>query len=133
MNIDVQWDNDAKTIIRYVYRNGWNWNDYFSAINGAAELLDTVKHPVDIVMDFRNANMLPQGAISQMQRAFSHTRHPNIRLTVLVGANSFIRTIESIGRKLVPSAARQWDITFAATLEEAHDIIAAQKPQEQTT
>jgi hypothetical protein len=133
MNIDVNWDNETKTIIRYLYKNGWNWDDYFAAIKSAGELLDTVDHKVDIIMDFHNANLIPQGAITQVQRAFSHPRHPNIRLTIFVGANAFIRAIEGIGRKLAPTAAKKWDLAFAATLEEAYHIAEEQRGQEQTS
>lgn len=131
MNIDVKWDNEAKTIIRYVYKNGWNWDDYFAAIKAAADLEDTVDHKVDVIMDFHDANMIPQGAVTQVQRAFAYPRHPNIGLTVFVGANAFIRAIEGIGRKLAPSAAKKWDLAFAATLEEAYHIIESRRIQEQ--
>lgn len=133
MNIDVMWDNETKTIIRYLFKNGWNWDDYFAAIKAAGELLDTVDHKVDIVMDFHSANMIPQGAITQVQRAFSHPRHPNIALTIFVGANAFIRAIEGIGRKLAPSAAQKWDLAFAATLEEAYRISESHRGQETTS
>lgn len=130
MNIDANWDNETKTIIRYQYRNGWNWDDYFAAIKAAADLLDTVDHKVDIIMDFHSANLLPQGAVTQVQRAFSHPRHPNIGLTIFVGANAFIRAIENLGRRLAPSAASKWDLTFAATLEDAYRISDTQRKQE---
>lgn len=122
MNIEVLWDDEAKTAIRYVYKEAWDWNDYYAAINAADQLLDCVSYQVAAIHDFRSASMLPKGAITHMQKGFAAKRHRNLGMLVFVGANMFIQSIERVGRKLAPSMANKWDIRFARSLEEAREI-----------
>ena len=128
MNITVTWDNDEKTILRYNYGKSWNWNDFNQAAKEAYEMLDLVTHTVSIIMDFQNAQLIPQGAITNVQRAFSTRRHNNIGTTIIVGAsaNSFLQAIAGIGRKLSRATANDWQLTFVATLPEAYDLIEHQ-------
>jgi hypothetical protein len=125
VNISVVWDNDEKTILRYIYGKNWNWADFHSAAKEAYEMLDTVEHKVNIIMDFLNAQLVPQGAITNVQRAFSTKRHPNINTTVIVGAsaNNFLQAIAGIGRTLSRSGANDWQLSFVATLPEAYTLL----------
>lgn len=125
MNIELVWDNDGKTILRYIYGRNWTWADFNTAAKDAYNLLDTVDHKVSIIMDFQNANIIPQGAITQVQRAFSTPRHDNILTTVIVGssANTFLQAIAGVGRKLTRS--NDWQLTFVTNLPEAYALVAS--------
>jgi hypothetical protein len=116
--ITVEWDNETRTIIKYVYQQGWDWQDYQTAIESAARMIGEENHPVNVIMDFRSASMLPAGAITHVQKALSYPRHPLVRLTAIVGANAFIRRIADIGQKL--SRKQSWDLSFVTTPEEAY-------------
>ena len=124
MNIEIVWDNEAKSILRYIYGRSWTWTDFNAAAKTAYAMLDTVDHKVSVIMDFQNANIIPQGAITQVQRAFSTPRHKNISTTVIVGssANTFLQAIAGVGRKL--SRANDWQLTFVSTLPEAYEALA---------
>ncbi len=124
MGINISWSSESKNIIHYVFEGRWDWNDFRHAIKDAADMIDTVNHPVDVIMDFSNASMLPNGAISQVKQAFSTPKHPNINLTVIVGASAFIQSIADLGRKLSRSAAENWSIQFAPTLPAAFNLLA---------
>jgi hypothetical protein len=126
--IAVEWENEARTNIKYVYQQGWSWQDYQDAIKAGGKMLDEVTHPVNVIMDFHNAGMLPNGAISQVQKALTYPRHPNVNLTAIVGANTFIRTIAEVGQKL--ARKQNWDFVFVITLEEAHARFEAQAVKE---
>jgi len=131
MNINVVWDDEAKTILRYVYEKNWNWTDFHTAAKQAYEMLDTVDHTVNVIMDFQNASLIPQGAITQVQRAFSTPRHRNIGTTVIVGAaaRTFLQAIAGVGRKLSRSGADNWSLNFVATLPEAYALLQQQSQQ----
>jgi hypothetical protein len=126
MNIELVWDNDEKTILRYIYGRSWTWADFNTAAKEAYEMLDAVEHKVSIIMDFQNANIIPQGAITHVQRAFSTPRHANISTTVIVGssANTFLQAIAGVGRKLSRSGSNDWQLTFVSTLPEAYAALA---------
>jgi len=131
VNISVVWDNDEKTILRYVYGKNWNWADFHSAAKEAYQMLDAVDHKVNVIMDFQNAQLIPQGAITNVQRAFSTQRHPNINMTVIVGAsaNNFLQAIAGIGRTLTRSKSNDWQLSFVATLPEAYALLNQQHNQ----
>jgi hypothetical protein len=116
--IAVAWDNADKTICKYAFEPGWNWQDYQEAIKEAEALLNEVTHPVNIIMDFQRAGMLPNGAINQVQKALSYPRNTNVNLTAIVGANAFIRKVAEVGQKL--TRKQNWEIVFVSTLDEAH-------------
>ena len=127
MNIELVWDNEAKTILRYIYGRSWTWADFSMAAKEAYTILDSVEHKVSIIMDFQNANIIPQGAITQVQRAFSTPRHANILTTVIVGSssNTFLQAIAGVGRKLTRS--NDWQLTFVANLPEAYALVASKE------
>jgi hypothetical protein len=133
VNISVVWDNEAKTILRYIYGKDWNWADFHNAAKEAYQMLDTVDHKANVIMDFQNAQLVPQGAITNVQRAFSTRRHPNINMTIIVGAsaNNFLQAIAGIGRTLTRSSSNDWQLSFVATLPEAYALLDKQQNQGQ--
>jgi hypothetical protein len=126
--ISVAWDNDDKTVCKYEFQQGWDWQDYYQAIKSAEEMLKQIEHPVNVIMDFRKASLLPNGAINQVQKALAYPRNANVRLTAIVGANTFIRTIADIGQKL--ARKQNWDLVFVTSLEEAHKHFESRKVKE---
>jgi hypothetical protein len=47
MPITVNWDNDAKTVIRYDFEGHWNWDEFRAAANEAFVFTRSVQHRVD--------------------------------------------------------------------------------------
>lgn len=125
MKITPTWDNTEKTILRHVFERGWGWTDFHQALEQAAGMMNEVGHRVDIIFDFRDASLIPSGAITQVKKAYSNPKHPNAGTTVVIGASSFMQALVSVGTKLTTAANQSWDVKFAMTLEEAHNILAA--------
>ena len=94
-------------------------------------MLDAVDHKVNVIMDFQNAQLIPQGAITNVQRAFSTRRHPNINITVIVGAsaNNFLQAIAGIGRTLTRSNSNDWQLSFVANLPAAYTFLNQQQDE----
>lgn len=128
MNIDVKWNDEAKTVVMYAFHRGWNWDDFYNATKEAAIMLDAATEKTHIIMDFRNASILPSGAVTQIQRAFRNQKHANAGVTVVVGANSFIQAIVDMGRKLSKESAKNWDMQFVTTIEAALELTKSQSP-----
>jgi hypothetical protein len=123
MNIDVIWDNDEKTIVRYRFKPRWNWGDLHVAMKEASALVDTVTQGVDVIMDVTSASLIPSGAISQAQKAFATVKNPRIGTTVVVSSSVFAQALVSVGRKLSGNAANNWDMEFVSTVAEAYQIL----------
>jgi hypothetical protein len=124
MKIEPIWDNEQKTIIRHVFQRGWGWTDFHQALEQASTMMSTVDHRVDVILDFREASIIPSGAITQVKKAYSNPKHPNVGTTVVIGANNFMQALVQVGTKLSPGTLQNWDVKFANTLEEAYSQLS---------
>ena len=128
--IDVKWLNDEQKIVHYHFQKGWQWSDLDNAFKAAWNLMDTVTHKVDVILDFTDATMsVPGGALTHGRRIFSNKPHSNLRLTVLVG-NRFISQLTETARKFLPKGLDQWDLRFAASFVQAQDMVKERSGQD---
>ncbi len=126
MSIRVIWDNEDKTILRYVYEGRWDQSEFGKAYAEAKTMLDTVNHKVGVIIDVQNSHLIPNGIISRSRNLVT-TPSQNEGTNVIVGANAFIRSLVDTFSKVWrhgPLEHRQ--IIFATSLEEARKILSAQ-------
>lgn len=120
MPITSEWANPEKTIIYFLYEQPWNAEEFHAGVLRTNALLDTVQHPVDMIIYMHGG--LPNLSSSWPFRSVMRNFHPNIRYTALVGANDFIRrTITAFMRVM---GQQNHPFFFAATLEEAQMRLA---------
>jgi hypothetical protein len=84
MPITFDWDNEAQTVLRVVATSSWNWNDFHKTLRRATFWLDSVQHPVEILVDLRATTRLPAGALGHIRSLgiSIHPNHPN-RMVIL--------------------------------------------------
>jgi hypothetical protein len=121
MRIKVQWDNEQHTLVRWDFMGVWNWSDFLAAQNESNALIKSVSHTVDIIGDVSQIHRVPPGAIGQF-RIYRRNDPDNTGRVVLVGANTYIRTIVEIFRGMFPNTGGNF--TFADSLEEARSLLA---------
>ncbi len=127
MHIQVEWDNEEKTIIRYTFRPGWDWNELITAFQQVDALMDIVDHKVDTILDFTLTSlMFPKDALSFSRRALENPRHPNINNTVVVG-NRFVKSLADVVFSIAPKSAKRWNLQVAQTMEEAYELLENQR------
>ncbi len=125
MGIRVIWDNEDRTILRYVYEGRWDQADFNKAYAEAKTMLDSVNHKVGIIIDVQKSHLIPNGIISRSRNLVT-TPSLNEGTNVIVGANGFIRSLVDTFTKIWrhgPLEHRQ--IIFASTLEEARKMLSA--------
>lgn len=83
MPITIAWDNDDKAVLRLTATGRWNWNDFHKNMRVATFWLDTVDHPVEIVVDLSQSDKLPAGALGHI-RSLGTQIHPNGRARLLI-------------------------------------------------
>jgi hypothetical protein len=125
MKVQVAWDNDEQTIIRYTFEANWDWKDLYTAMDEASHIIQGVSHRVDVLMDLSQANLIPKNAISQIKRGYDNPKSPNIGLTVIVTPNSFMNAMVSMAKKIWGGGKDEWELEFVKTNEEAYTTIAA--------
>src|SRR5882724_11718384 len=120
MPITSQWANPDKTLIYFIYEQPWSAEEFQVAIAQTNVLLDTVHHPVDMIIHMRDG--MPSITSSLPFRSMMRNFHPNIRYTALVGAGDLLRrTITAFMRVL---GQQHHPFFFAATIEEAQQRLA---------
>ena len=129
MGIQVVWDNDEKTIIRYVFDVRWTWDDFYAARTDAYNLIDTVQHKIGVIFDAPPNVTLPPNMITHSRSAISKT-HENTHVVVVVVGNTYVRAMLTMVRKLSKKAAEKLEL--APTLDEARALVRerlAENPQ----
>ena len=126
MGIEVNWDNEAKTIIRYIYDGRWTWEELDLARDAAAKLEAAVDYRVNVIVDVQNSKLLPNGTISRARQVAS----TNARLPTRMKASwsswelapSCAPSMMSF-RKSIQILFSRRGFFLARSLEEAHAII----------
>ena len=121
MSVEVQWDNDDKTIIHMIYEGRWQWDDVRAAIMEMNQMIDSVHHPfVHIISDRGAAHWTPGNYANNMQEIMQ-LFHPRAGYRVLIVKNPVAREMFYVFSAMVggiPYAYR-----FVNTLEEAREFL----------
>lgn len=132
MAIQVVWDNPEKKIIRYIYDGRWTWEDLARAREIVHEMLDTVDYRVGIIVDVHKSTMLPNGALTRARQMARVTpkSHKNEGSTVIVGADTLIRSLFEMFRKIYSTLSGNIAVTFVSSLDEAREILSKRDLEE---
>ena len=115
MGIQVCWDDDAQTIIRYDYDQHWTWEDWSAAENSVIEMLKGVDHAVDAIINTPPDIVLPRNFLSGSLSAEKH-RNKVVTRYAIVGVNSLGRMLVSTFSKMMRNGPK---IILLSSVEEA--------------
>lgn len=120
MGIEIVWDNDEKTILRYIFDTHWTWDDFYTAKAEAYRQIDTVPHKVGVIFDAPEKITLPANMITHSKSAVSKT-HDNTAIVVVVVTNLYLRTMLTLVMKLSKKAAET--MRLVSSLDEARTLV----------
>lgn len=100
MTITVQWDDEARTIVRWVFDGKWTWDEYNQAMIESNERVRGVTHPVDAIMDLTHSNMLPANVLSNTHAAHDEIQPKNIRWIYIVSHQALLKALINIFARL---------------------------------
>jgi hypothetical protein len=127
MGVTVQWDDDAKTVIRYDFEGDWDWTEFGVKAQEAFAMTRSVEHKVDTISNFKPGAKVPQDAFFQFRRAM--TKAPKNRgITVIVGATLFIRTLVTVFSRIYKQLGER--LQLADSLEQAQTILQERRERE---
>ena len=121
MPFDFRWDNDDKTIMRYVAEGSWNWNEFHKNMRRSTLWFDQVSHPVDVIVDLRGGTRLPAGAIGHLRSIGTKTHANSTGRAVILGVDAEIQ--RRLGAVNGVYDDRERHLRFVVTDEEAYEII----------
>jgi hypothetical protein len=91
MTVEVRWDNEDKSIIRWTFPRQWTWDEFYSALQGSRAMVRLQSHTVDVIVDMTSSELFPRNLLTQGQVTLQ-TTSLNIGIIVVVGWNPLLRT-----------------------------------------
>ncbi len=122
MAITVAWDSEQHTIVRFTFIGRWDWNDFYNASAQSHELIEQVSHNVDLLIDLRNSQMLPENMLSHLNR-LPQIAHPNTGAVVIVGANKVMQALSDLYVRVYGKGSRQF--RMVKTLDAGRQFLAS--------
>lgn len=116
MPINVCWDNEHCTVIRYEFVNPWSWQDLIDAIDQVDKMIRDVPYTVHFIADMTRGDTLPDKFLSHIQAASRKVRERD-GLIVVINTNTFAQAVYGIFTRLNNNVMSR--VVFAPTLHAA--------------
>ena len=121
MSIELRWEDEGKTIIRWVFSGEFSWEDYEAGDRKLAEMLADINHKFVTIFDLSQMDAMPQYPVSQYPKLIRDVP-PGQEYLVIISQN---RLVQSLGR--IFTRVYRTNINFVRTLEEALALIAERR------
>ncbi len=119
MGIQVVWDDEAKTIVRYTFGGSWAWDDFFAAVQTARQMIDSVPGAVGVIMETdTERTQYPPNMLTNLRKALG-SKHPRTKIIVVVAKNQFLQVMLSILTQIAGVSGK--------AIRVAHDLPEARK------
>jgi hypothetical protein len=100
MPIQVEWLDDDKKILIERYIGSWTIEDFKSRTGVVNTMLDSVQHPVDMVLDVARSGFPPLGIVAEAEKIIAQDRrHPNMQRVIYAAPSAFMRMLLAAGRR----------------------------------
>lgn len=117
MSVQIVWDNNEKTIIRFIFEGKWTWEEFYPTHYKAIDMVKSVTHRVNVIVDMRKGVSTPANVLMHIKN-ISDKQPPNVGLSVIVTDSSFIHSLHRIGVKFYHKIGRYFSV--ADNLEAAY-------------
>jgi len=120
--IQLDWDDDQKTVICYTFLHPWTWEEYHATNAQRDEMFSITDQIIDIILDFTRGSHIPDEAIKHFPKVASWD-NPKRGVVIVISANRMLQTLANIMISVYPQAATKVP-RLAKDLEDARRIIA---------
>ena len=127
MSISISWDNEEKSVVRFVYQGKWTWEEFYEKIDAANAMMNTVDSPCVSIIDMRESNYLPKGAAVHIRNVIRRSMsHNNSGISVFLQADVIVKAMIEVLKKSYPDILENTEWIYAKTLDEARKLAAEQ-------
>jgi anti-anti-sigma regulatory factor len=127
--ITADWLSPEQQAVVVMPVTPWTWDEFYQAQRRIQDMLSTLDHKADIVIDFSRSDRLPANALSHL-RTLRQRTHPNRGLVILVGLNPYLQSVLNILVQLNPATSKR--IRLVGAMPQALEI-AAESRRKRTT
>jgi hypothetical protein len=121
MGFSTTWDNTEQTILRVSYDGLWDLRDFRSSTSQAYEMIRSVAHPVNVILDLSLSSGMPY-RFSSAIRDVNQDMPQNTGQIILVQKNLLVEVMINAMAVLVRGQRRPF--TMVRTLAEARRLAA---------
>lgn len=123
MSISVEWGDDSKRYILVTYLGEWTWQAYQESYRTRFEMIHTVEHTVDVIVDVRLHPNPPGPDAARYLKIVWEMRPPNLGRTVMIGADesAFMKNLVQIFANMVSADSQR--PYFVNSMDEALTLI----------
>lgn len=126
MSVQVEWDNEARTIILWTFVGRWTWGEYDEAREQAIAMIQTGDQPVDFLYDVRQMSIIPADLITRFKARYLD-RPKSARLYLVVGTDEYLQILWNTFTRL--PYASHLKVHYFDTLEEARQFSEQHKSE----
>jgi hypothetical protein len=124
--VRVYWHDEHKTIIYQDFSGEWIAHHYYDIVNKTYRMIDTVDHPVSVILDFTASETSAAKVFSSISisssGALSAQIHPNQRMIIVLGADQFLKTVFNMWERISPRMVE--NLHYADGILEALETIS---------
>lgn len=128
MPINVEWDNEERTIIRYDIRDPWHLPEYSRALFHTWSMIESVEHSVHVVVDFTHAMSFPRNLLSNAAST-NNQLHPRQGLVIGIKVSPYLQMMVRVATRVFPRLGH--NVFFVATLQDAYTLIKTYEARQQ--
>lgn len=106
MNVEIRWEDEARTLIRHTYSGVWNWDDFYSVLEQRPADL-RIGGSVPMIIDVRGVTSFPSDMILHLREAAKMAEITDDLIIVIANSSTlttlfhlFVRVYNRIGRRL---------------------------------
>lgn len=90
MRVTVEWYNEDRRTLRYTFAAGWQWNEYYDALQQGRAMMRSTEYVVCIINDLHQLERLPDDFMERTI-AIAETRPVNTGLVSFVNARPYFQ------------------------------------------
>ena len=125
MSVSLKWDNHNKTVLRLFFWDEWSVKQYGELFEDALDMIASVSHDVDVLIDFRTGDFLPKFDTVPIFRRMMDSLPDNAGVLVYVSESQAQRALFNVHLKFYESLRKRQSrrLFFVDDLPEAYELI----------
>lgn len=123
MSISVTWDNEEKTIVRFIYKGKWTWDEFYNSIQQGNAMMQTVPYPVVSIVDMTATRYIPPNAFSHMKRVIEMSqKQNNSNISVFLKSEEMVKVMLKVLHQIYPEVEDMATFHHEQSLDEARRL-----------
>ncbi len=117
MNVTMDWENEARTVLRYTFAGDWDWDDFSAVLVDHSQ--EFALDQLCIVIDLRQTTHIPTDAILHLLPAANRAKQIGGKIVVIATSSiavttfrMFVTIYRSVGRKFYLAASDEEAATY---------------------